>query len=906
MKQVTTVTAKLITKLTKLATLIVFAMLIGGNLAAEEIIKNVKNISNDLLLAQHNGNKYLYGIKLEAQDGSSSTSNVKAGIGIAANPRLRIINLGPIVNSSAEDYGPTVTADGKTIYFVSNRPGSKLLPNGKLSTDFWAVKKQNSIDTVFTAEFRPYNIDTLPDRDQSGINTILNEGVASISGDGKTLYFTACNRPDGYGDCDIYRVSLSGDRWSKPINLGRNINSEYFDAQPSITPDESRIYFVSTRPGPNSSGKGRHTDMDIWFSDWDNDLDEWKPAQNLRELNTSGRECSPFVCSDGRTLIFSSDNHSPNFGGLDFYCAVYNSATRTWSRPENLGPPLNTRFDEQFISMPYDGRILYFSSTRTDIRGSQGSLDLFLGMVPMYPRTILVTGTVVDECTGDLIPAAVTIVNKSTDKSTENIYNSTSQTFSHIITYEDYGQYGHLDSITLEVTAVHQRFGTKTVTTMVKRHPDVEDATLAAKHADTIRVIIPMGDRPNLTPVIAEPEYITKSKLKNPQLANFRGLVMEEIMNWNLYPLLTYVFFDEGSAEIPARYQVFKSHNDTRIFSDSTISGGTLNKYYHILNIFGFRLIKNPNEKIEIIGCNDDVTPSEKRAGLSKERAEAVYNYLRDIWEVPTDRMKLTFRDLPRTASNKNDSLGRQENRRVELVSTEWEIYKPIFDKDVSKLPQPDDMVFKMSNGVDNDIVASRKIVIKRGEAEWLTITDIGISDTAYTWDWTNEEGRYPTDNVPYTAQLVITTRTGKVCTSDPVEIPVLQVSTEEQMIATGEGKTKEDYSLILFPFNSAEAGAVNERVMRDYVYGRVFLTSDIIVTGHTDIVGLRDHNIKLSERRAATVRAGIQRHSGGKYKSLAVSGVGPEDPLYTNVLPEGRFYNRTVHVLIESIIAIE
>ncbi|MPM55247.1 hypothetical protein SDC9_102040 [bioreactor metagenome] len=267
--------------------------------------------------------------------------------------------------------------------------------------------------------------------------------------------------------------------------------------------------------------------------------------------------------------------------------------------------------------------------------------------------------------------------------------------------------------------------------------------------------------------------------------------------------------------------------------------------------------------------------------------------------------MKLTYRDIPATPSNRKDTLGMKENRRVELICSEWEVYKPIFDKEVAKLPQPDEMTFKMTNGIEDAIVASRKIVIKRGDDDWATITDIGTTNPTYVWDWTNDEtGKYPTDNVAYTAQLFVTTKSGAVCSSDPVEIPTLQVSTQERIIATGEGKTKEDYSLILFPFNSAEAGPVNERVMRDYVYGRVFQTSDIVVTGHTDIVGLFDHNVKLSERRATTVKNGIQKQSGGKFKSMQVKGVGPEQPLYTNDMPEGRFYNRTVHVQIESTIS--
>lgn len=845
-----------------------------------------------MLISQLNTEKFLYGIQLEAPDGSPS------GLGIAGNSRIKIINLGPVVNTEYEDYAPTVTADGKIIYFVSNRMGSKKLPNGKLSTDFWAIKKSNSTDTVYNTS--SYNIDESVDNDQLGINTVLNEGVATISADGKTLYFTGCNRPDGFGDCDIYKVTLSGETWGKPMNLGKNVNSEYFDSQPSITSDQSRLYFVSTRPGKNSSGRNKHEEMDIWYCDWDNDLDEWKSAKNLETVNTKGKDCSPFICADGKTLVFSSDGHSPNYGGLDFYYSEYSPSSKIWSAPVNMGEPLNTKGDEQFFTMTAAGDVMYFSSTRSDIPNYQGGLDLFMGIVPTYPRTILVKGIVVDECTGDLIPATVTVRNSATNTIDSSILDSKKTNFEYIVTYNDFK---NADSVELEITSSNPRFGAKTIRQKVKQPKITEDPNTAAKHADSIVITIPMGERPSLVPRVAEAEYIKKAKLTDKKLANFNGLVMEEILNWNLYPLLTYVFFEAGSSEIPSRYIRFKSNNDARLFSDTTITGGTLSKYYHILNIFGFRLQKHPNVNIEIVGCNDAGTAAEKREGLSKERADNVYNYLRDIWNISPDRMKLTYRNLPKTPSNPRDSLGIIENRRVELVCDEWEVFKPVFDKDIATVPQPEEMVFSMKNGIDNNIVASRKIVIKRGDKEWITLEKIGTTDTAYTWDWTNDNGEYPTDNQAYTAQLIVTTKSGAVCTSDPVDIPTHQVSTEERMIATGEGKTKENYSLILFPFNSAEAGPVNERVMRDYVYDRVMPSSDVEVIGHTDIVGLFDHNVKLSERRATTVKNGIQRQSGGKYKNLAVRGVGPEEPLYPNNIPEGRFYNRTVQVLIESTI---
>jgi outer membrane protein OmpA-like peptidoglycan-associated protein/Tol biopolymer transport system component len=894
---------------TRLAKLLFLVVLFSTNLFAEETIQNAESNTNNLFIAQVN-QKHLYGSVFENQSGSKTPRTRIQGIGVAGNPRLKIINMGPSINSSRLDYAPSVTADGKRFVFVSDREGSKELPNGKLSTDFWAFTKVNAADTIYDG-IRPYNIDLTPDVDQQGINTILNEGVACISAGGRALLFTGCNRPDGLGDCDIYGSNVDEStndviKFEKP-RAYRALNTEYFDSQPSLTANGQRVYFTSTRPSANSSGSNTYDEMDIWYSDWDEFEGDWKPAKNISEINSSGVDCSPYICADGKSLIFSSDR-SGGYGGLDFYVTYFEEATNTWSAPQNLGTPLNTSSDDQFITISADGKQLYFSSTRSDISGNQGSLDLYMGWVPTYPRTIIITGVVVDECAGDPIDAKVSMTNKYTGKVVENTYNEKTKSFQHILTWEDFIKGSDTaKEITIDVTSSHARYGTKTVSQKILYHEFTEFVDSAKIHADSFDLKIPMGERPNLIPVVAEADYIQKSKIRRPELANFRGLVMAEILNWSLYPLLTYVFFDEGSSEFSERYHIFKSKNEIANFTDTTIVGGTLAKYYHILNIFGFRLNKYPNEKIVIVGNNDAETPNEKKPGLSKARADLVFNYLRDVWGIGEDRMEVKVRDIPEAPSNRKDSLGMRENRRVEIRSTEWEVYKPIFDKDLSKLPQPDDMVFNISNGVGDDLVASRKIVIKRGNEEWITLSDLGkIESKQYTWDWTNEDGIYPTDNTPFTAQLFITTTSGAVCTSDPVDIPVLQVSTQERMVATGEGKTKEDYSLILFPFGSDQAGPVNERVMNDYVYGRVFPTSDIVITGHTDIIGLFDANVKLSQRRANTVRNGIQKSSGGKYKGINVNGVGPENPMYPNETPEGRFYNRTVRVQIESTIYAE
>ncbi|MEJ5244881.1 MAG: OmpA family protein [Bacteroidota bacterium] len=833
---------------------------------------------------------HLIAMKIEPSEGQSN---------IIASRRIRIINLGPVVNWQGLDYAPTISADGRTLYFVSNRPGSKLTPDGKPSHDFWAAKKLERLDSVF---FQPFNIDTTTNYGRLGVNTELNEGVASISADGRTLYFTGCNRPDGIGDCDIYKTTIEGDRWGRPVNLGKNINSEVFDSQPSIAPDQSRLYFVSTRRGPNSDGRNVPKNFDIWYSDWDYDLEEWKPAKNLEAINTKGREVSPFIAADNQTLFFASDGHKPNYGGLDFYVTRYDPVTKTWSTPENLGEPINTKEDEMFITLPASGDILYFSSRRTDIPSYQGDYDIFMAFVPTFFRAVNVAGTVVDECTGEFIPAKIEIKNPITGRIYTDSLNLQRTKFEYVVTNSDYGEGKEsADRVQLEISAFNPKYGKRSVFQEVIKPKKTDDPEEAKKFADEINVKILMGQRPVLTAEIDEADYIKRAKVADPKLASYRGLVMEEVQTWDLYPLLNYVFFDLGSSVLPPRYILFKSPEEAKNFTDTTIAGGTLNKYYHVLNIYGYRLNKFPDAKIEIVGTTDGTTPEEKRANLSKERAEFVYNYFKNIWKISPDRMKLTFRDKPLVVSNLKDSLGIQENRRVEILCDDWNITKPVFDKDPTTFPQPEEMKFVIKNGIDDAIIAKRRIEIKRGNEKWITLNNIGLTELNYTWDWTNEDGKYPKDEVPYTAQLIVTTKSGAECSSDPITIPVKQISTLEKKTSVVGDSTLERYNLILFPFNSAEAGETNNRIMREYVYDRVKPTSVAEVVGHTDVVGLFDHNLKLSERRAETVRQGIIKATGGRYATLNSKGVGEDDPLYTNDLPEGRFYNRTVQVVIRT-----
>ena len=880
---------------------VLMSLLLTQLLTAENNQSMANQSTKDIAVNTSGYQPTLYGAVLEVATPTSTQQNEEGILSPESRARIRIINLGPVVNTSGVDYAPTVSADGKTLYFVSDRVGSKIYKEGVYSHDFWATKKNDRMDTIFAS---PYNIDTTTNLGNLGVNTPLNEGAASIAADRQSLYFTGCERPDGLGSCDIYKTTIEGDRWGRPVNLGKNVNSKYWDSQPSIAPDQSRIYFCSTRPGPNSNGDAKPENMDVWYSDWDAEAEEWKPAQNLSVVNTAEQDCSPFIAADNVTLFFSSTGHKPNLGGLDFYMTRNEGDEKNmkWTAPQNLLDPINTKEDDQFITLPASGDILYFSSRRKDLAHYQGNLDLFMAFVPTFFRAVNVKVKVVDECSGQNIPATVTITNPITNRVFNDSLTLSRTELEMIVSNTDYGNpKDSLKFVDLQVSAVNPKYGQTQKVQRVLKPAKTKKLEETQQFADMIEITLTLGQRPVIGKEIEEAAYVKSNKAKKPELAGFNGLVMEEYLTWDLYPLLNYVFFDQGKSEIPSRYILFNSNAATKDFADSTIKGGTLDKYYHMLNIYGYRLNQFPDAKIEVVGCNDGTTEPEKRAGLSKERATNVYNYLRDVWNISESRMKLVVRDKPERISNLKDSLGITENRRVEILCPDWNVMKPVFDKDPKTFPQPDEMKFTMKNGIEDELIAKRRIEIKHGTEGWKTLNNVGITDKEIIWNWQNESDLYPKNEEPFIAKLVLTTKSGKECESDPITIPVKQVTTQEKAVRRENDTTKENYSLILFPFDSPLAGPLNEKIMRDYVYERCMPNSIIEVVGHTDVVGLYDHNQKLSDKRSNTVFDGIMKQTKSKVGKISKRGVGEDEPLYNNDLPEGRFYNRTVHVKINT-----
>ena len=187
------------------------------------------------------------------------------------------------------------------------------------------------------------------------LNTLNNEGAHNVSADGKMIVFTDCGGRKGYGTCDIFYSEIKNGQWTPAKNIGRPINSKYWDSQPSLSADRSEIYFASRRP--NGFGES-----DIWVSKRKPN-GTWGEPENLGEkINTPGVERSPFIHADGQTLFFSSQG-LPGMGSDDLF-VVKKLDDGTWGEPKNLGFPINTKESEVALIVNLEGTTAYFSSDR--------------------------------------------------------------------------------------------------------------------------------------------------------------------------------------------------------------------------------------------------------------------------------------------------------------------------------------------------------------------------------------------------------------------------------------------------------------------------------------------------------------------------------------------------------------
>lgn len=295
-------------------------------------------------------------------------------------------NLGEGINSEFDEYWPTPTLDGKHLVFTRLLNDSTTRPQ----------------EDFFMAELDSLEWEVKP---LSDVNTPDNEGAQTLSADSKIMFFTACNRTEGFGSCDIYFSRFQNGRWTDPRNAGAPLNTRYWEAQPSFSSDNRWLYFSSNRPG----GKGK---KDIWriefmgFNEAGNP--RWGKPENLEAVNTIGDEISPFIHANNQNFYFASDTQV-GMGGFDLFSALIDEFGEVHDL-KNMGYPINTYRDDMGLTINSIGDVAYFSSAREAERGLDiFSFNLDRGLQPQ-PVTY-VKATVHNKKTHEPIAAEIELVN---------------------------------------------------------------------------------------------------------------------------------------------------------------------------------------------------------------------------------------------------------------------------------------------------------------------------------------------------------------------------------------------------------------------------------------------------------------------------------------------------------------
>lgn len=283
-------------------------------------------------------------------------------------------NLGANVNTAYDEYLPALTADGNMLVFTRRQPrNDATTARTSYEEDFYVAQRT---DEGWGKALRM----------QEPVNSSDNEGAATISKDGRIMIFTACERQDGAGRCDLYMCVWHGNRWGRPRNMGRALNTGSWESQPSLSFDGTTLYFVSDR-------KGGYGGKDIWMSTFGEE--GWSSPRNLGPtINTPGDEGSPFIHPDNKSLYFSSTGHI-GMGGSDLFVSRRIDDT-SWSAPCNLGYPINTESDESNLIVSADGHTAIFSSDKLQGFGRQ---DLYQFDLPVESRAqeVLYQEQLVDE-----------------------------------------------------------------------------------------------------------------------------------------------------------------------------------------------------------------------------------------------------------------------------------------------------------------------------------------------------------------------------------------------------------------------------------------------------------------------------------------------------------------------------
>lgn len=294
--------------------------------------------------------------KIQLREVERRIAECQNGLDYAKNPKhYSIVNVSEKVNSIWPDYGPVLNADETMLIFTSRRQEENLNEN---------VDEDNFyFEDIFISEKGGDGNWGAVRNIGEPVNDTYHNSTLALSADGKTLFVY---RDDNGGDIFYSNLEKNG-TWTYPQPLSEYINSSFAEKSVSMSPNGELLFFSSNRPG----GLGG---IDIYMSRKDAS-GKWSRSVNLGpSINTEFDEESPFIDYDGKTLYFSTKGRK-GMGGYDIFKSEFDSAANEWGEPVNLGYPINTPDNDVFFVSTKDGERGYYASVRDD---GQGYTDIYM------------------------------------------------------------------------------------------------------------------------------------------------------------------------------------------------------------------------------------------------------------------------------------------------------------------------------------------------------------------------------------------------------------------------------------------------------------------------------------------------------------------------------------------------
>ncbi len=504
--------------------------------------------------------------------------------------RVLIENMGPTINSTAHDYTPLISSDGNTLIFTSRRDGS----TGGLKT-----KEGGNFEDIYISRRRSDGKWSPPSNISKNINFEFHDAAAALSGDGKQLFIYY---EEGNGD--IYVSNYENGEWTVPESLGDNINSYYWEPSLSISSDGQTIFFSSDRPG----GYGQ---LDIYTSQKQEDGTWGTPVNMGPDINTSNNDDSPFIHPDGKTLYFSSDGHI-GMGNYDIFKSEWRDSV--WSKPMNMGYPINSADDDGFFVISEDRKTAYYASVKEE---GIGNADIY---------SIDMDAAVTEE---EVIA-----------KNTPNVSPDTTE--EEVQIQKEMGVVTLLRGKVLDDKSA-QPLGARLTLVDNQKNKIITEVDSDPTTGD-FEILIPHGSNYGLS--TSREGYLFNSINFNvPAFSEYRELdisIFLQLAEVGSKIVLKNIFFDTGKA-------TFKTES--------------LSELQRIRSL----MRENPDVGIQVNGHTDNVGNATYNKLLSKKRAQAVVDYLTNNAIEESRLIAKGFGEEFPLVSNDDEQDGREINRRTEI-----------------------------------------------------------------------------------------------------------------------------------------------------------------------------------------------------------------------------------------------